>query len=67
MFMPVPGPAMTMFGVLLTSSPALGAPLFPLVQVAVVAVCPLEPTMDDPDMPVMPAIAVLGDSWAATG
>jgi hypothetical protein len=62
MFMPVPGPAMTMFGVLLTSSPALGAPLFPLVHVAVAAVCPLVPAMEAPDMPVMPAIAVLDDS-----
>ena len=66
MFMPVPGPAMTMFGVFWTSSPVLGAPLFPLVQVAVVAVPPPEPDVA-PDMPVMPAMAVLVDSWAATG
>ena len=55
-----------MFGVFWTSSPALGAPLFPLVQVAVVAVPPPEPDVA-PDMPVMPAIAVLVDSCAATG
>ena len=66
MFMTVPGPPMTMFGVFCTSSPDLGAPLFPLVQVAVVAVPPPEPDVA-PDMPVMPAIAVLVDSWAATG
>ena len=57
---------MTMLGEFWTSSPVLGAPLFPRVQVAVVAVPPPEPDVA-PDMPVMPAIAVLVDSWAATG
>ncbi len=57
---------MTMFGVFWTSNPVLGAPLFPRVQVAVPAVPPPEPEVA-PDMPVMPAMAVLVDSWAATG
>jgi hypothetical protein len=66
MFMLVPGPAMTMFGVFWTSSPVLGAPLLPFVQVAVVAVPPPDPGVV-PAMPAMPAMAVLDDSWAATG
>ena len=66
MFMVVPGPAMTMLGVFWMSSPVLGAPLFPRVQVAVVDVAPPEPDVA-PDMPAMPAMAVLVDSWAATG
>jgi hypothetical protein len=66
MFIAVPGPAMTMLGEFWTSTPVRGAPLFPLVQVAVVAVPLPEPDVA-PDMPVMPAIAVLLDSWAATG
>ena len=56
-----------MLGVFVTSRPDLVEPLFPLVQVAVDALCPLEPDVDDPDMPVMPAMAVPVDSWAATG
>jgi hypothetical protein len=57
---------MIMFGVSLTFSPVLGAPLFPLVQVAVVAVAPPEPVMA-PDMPAMPDIAMPVVSWAGAG
>ena len=53
-------------GRVLDVQPRPGAPLFPRVQVAVVAVPPPEPDVA-PDMPVMPAMAVLLDSWAATG
>jgi len=56
-----------MLGVFVTSRPDLVEPLFSLVQVAVDADCPLEPDVDDPDIPVMPAMDVLVDSWAATG
>ena len=39
MFMIAAGPTHDMLGVFVTSKPDLGAPLFPLVQVAVDAVC----------------------------
>ena len=61
------GPPIDILGVFVTSKPDLAEPLFPLVQVAVDAVCLLDPDVDDPDIPVMPAMAVPADSWAATG
>jgi hypothetical protein len=53
---------MIMLGVLVTSRPVLGAPLLPFEHEAVLDVVPLDPDMDDPDIPVMPDIAVLEDS-----
>jgi hypothetical protein len=53
---------MIMLGVLVTSSPVLGAPLLPLVHAAVPDMAPADPDVDEPDIPVMPDIAVLDDS-----
>jgi hypothetical protein len=53
---------MIMLGVLVTSNPVLGAPLLPLVQEAVFAVVALDPDIEEPDIPVIPAMAVLVDS-----